>query len=335
MTFARVFADRPVCVIIAAWRAEATIARAVTSALAEPEVGEVIVVDDASPDATAVSAQAACDGSGRLQVLRQPANAGPSAARNRAIGVSRAPVIAILDADDFFLPGRIAPLVAVSGWDMIADNIVFIPERTVEAFDPTQIAHFPVDRVPVDLATFVAGNLSHPGRPRGELGFVKPLLRREFLIRHALRYRETMRLGEDYALYVEMLGAGARFLRTARCGYAAVERACSLSGAHATRDLAALLDFDQGVLAGTLLADGAPSGVDAAMLRRHRGQIARRFRHRRFLDRKREAGLVAATFDALADPPRLATTALAILRDKTRRPNQGGLPPERLRYLFS
>jgi succinoglycan biosynthesis protein ExoU len=39
-------------IVIAAYNAEATIARAIRSALAQPEVGEVCVVDDASTDAT-------------------------------------------------------------------------------------------------------------------------------------------------------------------------------------------------------------------------------------------------------------------------------------------
>ena len=39
---------RSVTVVIAAWRAAATIGRAVASALAQPEAAEVVVVDDAS-----------------------------------------------------------------------------------------------------------------------------------------------------------------------------------------------------------------------------------------------------------------------------------------------
>ena len=46
-----------ICVVIAAKDASATIGRAVTSALAEPEVAEVIVIDDGSADATGPAAQ--------------------------------------------------------------------------------------------------------------------------------------------------------------------------------------------------------------------------------------------------------------------------------------
>ena len=94
-----------VAIIIAAYNAEDTIARAIHSALAEAEVAEVIVIDDASTDNTVKRAQEAKDGSGRLHVLLQPNQAGPSAARNRAIRESTSPWISILDADDFLLPG--------------------------------------------------------------------------------------------------------------------------------------------------------------------------------------------------------------------------------------
>ncbi|RUY70024.1 glycosyltransferase, partial [Mesorhizobium sp. M7A.F.Ca.CA.001.13.1.1] len=59
-----------VCVIIAAKNAAATIAVAIASALREPEVAEVVVVDDASTDDTAGVARSADDGSGRLSVMR-------------------------------------------------------------------------------------------------------------------------------------------------------------------------------------------------------------------------------------------------------------------------
>ena len=45
----------------------------------------VIVVDDASPDATADQARAGDDGSGRLKVMRLDVNGGPAAARNLAL----------------------------------------------------------------------------------------------------------------------------------------------------------------------------------------------------------------------------------------------------------
>ena len=65
-------------------------------------------------------------GSGRLRVLQPGGNRGPAFARNHAIAHSAAPLIAILDADDFFLRGRFDRLVDRDDWDFVADNIVFI-----------------------------------------------------------------------------------------------------------------------------------------------------------------------------------------------------------------
>nr|WP_272878226.1 glycosyltransferase family 2 protein [Agrobacterium tumefaciens] len=86
------------------------------------ETAEVIIVDDASTDDTLRVAKMCDDGSGRLRVVRLELNRGPSSARNFAISISTSPVISILDADDFFLPGRLSNLIQHTEWDMIAES---------------------------------------------------------------------------------------------------------------------------------------------------------------------------------------------------------------------
>ena len=77
-------------VVIAAWNRADTIERAILSALAQDDVRTVIVVDDGSTDDTAARASR-CDLSGkRVIVERLRANVGPAAARNIAIGISKA-----------------------------------------------------------------------------------------------------------------------------------------------------------------------------------------------------------------------------------------------------
>jgi succinoglycan biosynthesis protein ExoU len=97
----------------------------------------------------------------------------------------------------------------------------------------------------LDLATFVDGNISKRGVRRGEIGFLKPVMRRGFLDKHALRYREDMRLGEDYDLYIRALANGARYKVIHSCGYGAVVRGDSLSGSHRTEDLRRLYEADR------------------------------------------------------------------------------------------
>jgi succinoglycan biosynthesis protein ExoU len=323
--------DEKVCVIIAAKNAEETIGRAVASALAEPEVAEVVVVDDGSSDRTMAAAGAADDASGRLDIIRFKANRGPSAARNHAIAISRAPLIAILDADDFFFPGRFRQMLACKDWDFIADNIAFM-ENADMSRQPEQFAPRPRR---LDLKAFVLGNISRRGAPRGELGFLKPVMRRAFLDSHGLRYREEMRLGEDYELYVRALVNGARYTVIESCGYGAVVRANSLSGQHRTKDLEALRDAERKILAtGDLPPDAA------AVMHQHCRQIARRHALRRFLDSKRENGAGAALAYALGTPAALPAIAGGILRDKLAGARRRLLPeprpaqPDELRYLL-
>jgi cellulose synthase/poly-beta-1,6-N-acetylglucosamine synthase-like glycosyltransferase len=85
-------AARTVDMIIAAWNRSDTIERAILSALAEPEVRHVIVVDDGSSDDTAARAGQCGAKDGRVIVQRLPSNLGPAAARNVALKINSAPI---------------------------------------------------------------------------------------------------------------------------------------------------------------------------------------------------------------------------------------------------
>ncbi|MCF3931921.1 glycosyltransferase [Acuticoccus sp. M5D2P5] len=304
--------DDGIAVIVPAYRAAATVANAIQSALAEPEVAEVVVVDDASPDDTAAQARAADDGTGRLTVLSLARNSGPSAARNAAIAASAAPIIAVLDADDRILPGRFANLLAVPEWDVIADNILFVcpdtEDATLATFRPLAT---PGEVHDLDFATFVRGNVTRRGYRRRELGFLHPLMRRAFLDAHGLLYADDIRLGEDYELYTRAFLAGARFRLTTSLGYFAVEHDGSLSGSHRTADLARLAVVDD-----ALLADPRLGADDRAAVLEHRRSIEARHRLRQFLDEKRHHGLVGAGSRLLRRPAAIGDVAAGVFHDK-------------------
>lgn len=303
---------RQVSVVIAARNAEDSIGRAVLSALEQTEVAEVIVVDDASTDETGTAAHDVAPGDPRLDVIRTERNIGPAAARNLAIGRSSAPFIALLDADDCFLPGRLGHLLDLPDWDMAADNITFFSGA---------IPSLPrgSDRIEtLDLVRFVEGNFSRKGENRGELGFLKPVLRREFLHRHGLGYDEHLRLGEDYDLYVRCLQRGARFVLTHRVGYLAEVRETSLSSHHTTSELSAL------VAATDRHIETAATAEARYAMRAHRRQLVNRYLLRAFLDRKSAGGVMAALAFALRPPSRLAPIAMGVLADKLRGSSNGG-----------
>src|SRR5204863_9090146 len=64
---------------------------------------EMLIVDDGSTDGTAVLAQQFADLDPRIRLFRQ-ANSGISSARNTAIAQASAPVFALLDSDDMWMP---------------------------------------------------------------------------------------------------------------------------------------------------------------------------------------------------------------------------------------
>lgn len=70
---------------------------------------ELVICDDASPDETLQTArELAASHDFPVQLLVQPANSGPSAARNRAIEAARGEILAFLDADDRWHEDKLA-----------------------------------------------------------------------------------------------------------------------------------------------------------------------------------------------------------------------------------
>ena len=104
-----------VSVIIPAYQAEDTIARALDSVLAQTALpAEIIVIDDGSQDRTRdvvsayVAKEIACD----IRLFEQK-NLGAGAARNRGLVASTNTLVAFLDADDEWLPEKLARSLAV------------------------------------------------------------------------------------------------------------------------------------------------------------------------------------------------------------------------------
>lgn len=293
-------AQPTVCVVMAAMNAQDLIGRAVKSALIQRYVTEVIVVDDASTDATTDAARAADDGSGRLSVFTLPRNRGPASARNYALSVSNAEYFCVLDSDDYLMPGRVERLIAQGGddWDMLADDIYIVPsELAQDPVDPEQFENQKPGWT-VSLTEFVIRNISIPRRPRAELGFLKPIIRRAFLDQAGIRYEDDMRLGEDYALYLEALRAGARFKVVGGCGYVAVERSNSLSSTHNADDLARVESIDNWHIEN-------PAGLTAeelTALKAHKHHTKCKYHYAQALEIKQGSGFWAGVARAFSAP---------------------------------
>ncbi len=98
-----------VSAIIPVYNGEATIARAIESALAQQFEGfEIVVVDDGSTDSSPRVIESYVS---KIRVVRQ-ANRGLGSARNAGAAVARGEYLAFLDADDEWLPEKLAKTIA-------------------------------------------------------------------------------------------------------------------------------------------------------------------------------------------------------------------------------
>lgn len=186
-----------------------TIERAILSALDSTacEV-EVIVIDDASSDDSVDVVGAIADS--RVRVLPQAVNRGPSACRNLGIEAASGEWVAILDADDWVAPERLERLLDIatsSGLDLIADNQWVVNrqgEKIRQRFSSSNPFGVPNDQgfTLLELAAVIK---------QAGVGILQPLIRRQFLIDSAVRYRPQFKYGEDYHLIFDLVRAGARF----------------------------------------------------------------------------------------------------------------------------
>ena len=128
-----------VSIIIPAYNAEMYLREAVDSALSQTyQACEIIVVDDGSTDRTPRILEEYGD---RLRVIRQ-ANQGSPAACNAGAAVAKGTWIAFLDADDMWLPGKLARQIescadyAISHTDSVCFGDSITGEVLRSSFEP-------------------------------------------------------------------------------------------------------------------------------------------------------------------------------------------------------
>jgi succinoglycan biosynthesis protein ExoO len=205
--------------VIAAYNAEATLDRAIASAIAQKNVSvEIVVVDDKSCDATLDVAHAYPRDIVRVVALAS--NRGPGGARNAGLDAARGRWIAVLDSDDAVFPDRLATMIAraeTAGAQIAVDNLQVIREDGVveDAMFPR---HYLEGLREISLATYIAGNVVFESK--FNLGYLKPIFQREFLNENGLRYDQKLRIGEDYILFAEALAKGGKCVVEPDIGYA-------------------------------------------------------------------------------------------------------------------
>jgi glycosyltransferase involved in cell wall biosynthesis len=200
--------DAPrVSVVIPVYNSVATLERAVTSVLGQTLRSiELLIVDDGSRDRSLELARHLAATDSRIHVISLPENRGKACAMNRAIAEASGFWIAVLDADDWYEPERLAVLVEAAerhGLPMVADN-----QRFHDAGANTEVGTaFPADSFDRVLTrrTFDTGS-----DPYAEFnyGMLKPIISADFIQATGLAYRENVRLSEDFLYLVEFFAAG-------------------------------------------------------------------------------------------------------------------------------
>ncbi len=198
--------------LVASYNAARFLEAAVDAALAQTGVStEVIVADDMSTDDSWAVALRLAQRDSRVRVFQGSDNRGPGGARNLALGHARGRWIAVLDSDDLIHPDRSQRLLDAAlrtGADVVADDLLVFDEARLlppELF----LGQLARETAVIDLPSYLDQSVMFGPRPN--LGFLKPMIRRDFLQSHNIRYDERLRIAEDDDLILQLLAAGATY----------------------------------------------------------------------------------------------------------------------------
>jgi glycosyltransferase involved in cell wall biosynthesis len=184
-----------ISVVIPVHNAEGTLTRALQSVRAQTLAPlDIICVDDGSSDASVAMAQTWANGQGvPLRWLRNRQPRGPGAARNQGLAAADGEFIAFLDADDAWHADKLrlqCRALQTGGWDLLGGH------SRLGAFDAASV-DAALQPTAVPLWRAMLSNPFHTSSVIARNGA-------------ALRFPESGRASEDYALWLELLARGWR-----------------------------------------------------------------------------------------------------------------------------
>lgn len=247
--------------IIAAYNSADTILPAIESALSQQATSlEVIVVDDQSSDNTRELVSAICVRDSRVRLIALKKNLGPGGARNAGINAATGRWIAVLDSDDIIQPDRTRMMIEraeTPGAMVVVDNldVAYMDGRPKETMFSRD---FLISRPILTLEEFIGSNILF--RSTFNFGYMKPMFRRDFLNDNKLRFKEDLRIGEDYLLLASALASGGLCVIEPSPGYIYNIREGSISRVLELHHVDAMIAADQGFLASYTLL---PAAMDA------------------------------------------------------------------------
>lgn len=132
-----------ISVIIPVFNAVDFVEHSVFSVLCQPEVKEILLIEDGSTDGSAKVCERLASQYDIIRLLRHPnsENRGPGASRNLGIRKATQEFIAFLDADDYYVPNRFAYAAEVFRKFVDADG-VYEPMGITYSSDAVKLEYF-------------------------------------------------------------------------------------------------------------------------------------------------------------------------------------------------
>lgn len=196
----RPFSNPMVSVVLPTYNRAALLPASIESILNQTyENFELIIIENGSTDNTMELLNAYRNKDKRIKIINNTENRGISFARNQGNKIARGKYIAIMDSDDISLPDRLEKQVAfmeknpdiaaASSWKQELDSGV-IWMRSTDEQEILFMMHF-----------------------NNMMGHPETIMRRDFLVKHAIRYNEKLISSVDYDLFRQIVFAGGRLAR--------------------------------------------------------------------------------------------------------------------------
>ncbi|WP_170960040.1 glycosyltransferase [Rhizobium phaseoli] len=193
--------------LIPAYNAQATLAEALASLQRQTKANwQAVVVDDGSSDRTWELVEALAAADSRIVAARQ-ANTGAAAARNHAARLAAAPLLCMLDADDWLDPAFIETMLPIAA-DGSPPAIAYCSYRRVA----------PDGRLmPVEQAPLLAGDAAKREFSSFCALAIHTVVFPKSLFERVGGMDESLQTCEEWDLWLRMAFAGAEFRRVDAC----------------------------------------------------------------------------------------------------------------------
>lgn len=200
----------PLSVVLPVYNAARFLPSALDSILSQDfREFECVAINDGSTDQSPSILEDYRRRDARLRIVHQP-NAGLVETLNRGIALSRAPLVARMDADDVCLPGRFKiQMQSFPGRDDLAvlgGQIQLIDEEG----QPLRLMDYPADGEELKGLLYKGSPVAHPA-----------VMLRKAAVENVGLYRKAFTHGEDYDLWLRLYEAGYAIenLKTPLIGY--------------------------------------------------------------------------------------------------------------------